>query len=277
MQIKALETFLCVAETGGFHAAARKLNVTQTAVSARIRLIEEETGRPLFTRGAGGTTLTEFGRQFKPYAEQMLSLWTFASRDLPEQTQNRPALRLGGQLSIWDPLLVDLAVRFEQRFDKLLLTLNYDHDLNMVEAVATYVLDAAITHEKPTDRRVTWCELDPEVLSLVQTPQKEITDDDLVFVNLELGEIYQDHVRSAARRASGQTLFLGNCMMALRYVLNRGGCGYFPDYVISDHLISGDLERVVDGIALPLPMFLVARSDQPEFDDLRSCLVDLRS
>lgn len=95
MQFKALETFLCVAEAGGFHAAARKLNVTQTAVSARIRLIEEETGRALFTRGAGGTVLTEFGRQFKPYAEQMLSLWGFASRDLPVQAQNRPALRLG--------------------------------------------------------------------------------------------------------------------------------------------------------------------------------------
>lgn len=277
MQTKALETFLCVAETGGFHAAARKLNVTQTAVSARIRLIEEETGRALFTRGAGGTTLTEFGRQFKPYAEQMLSLWAFASRELPEQTQSRPALRLGGQLSIWDPLLVDLAVRFEKRFDKLLLTLNYDHDLNMVEAVATHVLDAAITHERPADRRVTWCELDPEVLSLVQTPQEEITDDDLVFVNLELGEIYQDHVRSAARRASGQTLFLGNCIMALRYVLKRGGRGYFPDYVISDHLISGDLERVAKSVPLQLPVYLVTRSDQPELDELLSCLADLRA
>ncbi|NOD75849.1 MULTISPECIES: LysR family transcriptional regulator [unclassified Ruegeria] len=277
MQTKALETFLCVAETGGFHAAARKLNVTQTAVSARIRLIEEETGRPLFTRGAGGTALTEFGRQFKPYAEQMLSLWAFASHDLPMQAQSRPALRLGGQLSIWDPLLVDLAVRFEQRFDKLLLTLNYDHDLDMVEAVATHVLDATVTHEKPTDRRVTWRELEPEVLSLVQTPKKDNADDDLVFVNLELGEVYQDHVRSAARRASGQTLFLGNCMMALRYVLKRGGCGYFPDYVISDHLISGELELVKNSVALPLPMYLVTRSEQPEFDELRSCLADLRA
>ncbi|NOD48989.1 MULTISPECIES: LysR family transcriptional regulator [unclassified Ruegeria] len=277
MQTKALETFLCVAETGGFHAAARKLNVTQTAVSARIRLIEEETGRPLFTRGAGGTALTGFGQQFKPYAEQMLSLWAFASRELPDQTQSRPALRLGGQLSIWDPLLVDLAVRFEQRFDKLLLTLNYDHDLNMIEAVATHVLDAAITHEKPADRRVTWCELEPEALSLVQTPQKHTAEEDLVFVNLELGEVYQDHVRSAARQASGQTLFLGNCIMALRYVLKRGGRGYFPDYVISDHLKSGDLERVAESVPLRLPVYLVTRSDQPEFDELLSCLTDLRA
>lgn len=277
MQTKSLETFLCVAESGGFHAAARKLNVTQTAVSARIRQIEEATGKQLFTRGAGGTALTEFGREFKPYAEQMLSLWSFASNDLPAQTQNRLALRLGAQLSIWDPLLVDLAVRFEQRFGKLLLTLNYDHDLNMIEAVATHVLDAALTHEKPSDRRVIFHELAPERLPMVQTADKARTQGDPVFVNLELGEIYQDHVRSAARRATGQTIFLGNCMMALRYVLQRGGCGYFPAYVIDDHLASGDLTRVPEARDLLIPLYLVTRSDSAERDNILRCLKDLRA
>ena len=272
MQIKAIETFLCVAEAGGFHAAARKMNVTQTAVSARIRLIEEETGKPLFTRGAGGTNLTEFGQQFRPYAEQMMSLWSFASRDLPKKAQNRAALRLGAQLSIWDPLLVNLAVRFEQRFGQLLLTLNYDHDLNMVEAVATHVLDAAITHEHPHDPRVQSQELHPERLILVTTPACV----DPVFVNLELGEVYQDHVRSAARRATGQTVFLGNCMMALRYVLRRGGIGYFPEYVIRDQLMAGDLAPVAGALDLLLPLYLVTRKGSATLDDVLTCLTDLR-
>ncbi|WP_420584960.1 LysR family transcriptional regulator [Ruegeria sp.] len=273
MQLKAIETFLCVAETRGFHAAARKLNVTQTAVSARIRLIEEETGRQLFTRGAGGTNLTEFGRQFRPYAEQMLSLWSFAARDLPAQTHNRVALRLGAQLSIWDPLLVDLAVQFEQRLGQLLLTLNYDHDLNMINAVATHVLDAALTHERPSDPRVQSHELSPERLRLVETPDTQ----DPVFVNLELGEVYQDHVRSTARRASGQTVFLGNCLMALRYVLGRGGTGYFPDYVVRDHLSAGELLPVPGAIDLMLPLYLVTRQGSAIAEDILSCLTDLRA
>ncbi|WP_217359142.1 LysR family transcriptional regulator [Ruegeria arenilitoris] len=273
MQIKALETFLCVAETGGFHAAARRLNVTQTAVSARIRLIEEETGKALFTRGAGGTNLTEFGRQFRPYAEQMMSLWSFASRDLPGQTQNRVALRLGAQLSVWDPLLVDLAVRYEQRHGQLLLTLNYDHDLNMVEAVATHVLDAALTHEKPSDPRVLYQELAPEQLLLVETPE---VGNDPIFVNLELGEVYQDHVRSAAHNASAQTVFLGNCMMGLRYVLRRGGTGYFPEYVIRDHLEKGQLKPVTGALDLMLPLYLVTRRDSDAFENVVASLSDLR-
>ncbi|WP_171123705.1 MULTISPECIES: LysR family transcriptional regulator [unclassified Ruegeria] len=273
MQTKALETFLCVAESGGFHAAARKLNITQTAVSARIRLIEEETGKPLFTRGAGGTRLTEFGRQFRPYAEQMLSLWSFASRDLPAQTQNRIALRLGAQLSIWDPLLVDLAVRFEQRLGQILLTLNYDHDLNMVDAVATHVLDAALTHEKPTDARVECKELVPERLILVQATTNL---HDPVFVNLELGEVYQDHIRSIARQASTQSVFLGNCMMALRYILKRGGTGYFPEYLVAEYLHAGDLCRVIGSRDLLLPVYLIARKNSPALESVLGCVTDLR-
>ncbi len=279
MQIKAIETFLCVADTGGFHAASRKLNVTQTAVSARIRQIEEVTGKPLFTRGAGGTTLTEFGRQFRPYAEQMLSLWSFASRKLPAENQNRVALRLGAQLSIWDPLLVDLAVRFEQQYGKLLLTLNYDHDLDMIDAVATHILDAALTHEKPSDPRVAFFELLPERLSLVEATSQEIGDEDLIFVNLELGDKYQEHVQAAARQASGQTIFLGNCMMALRYVLQRGGRGYFPEYVVGDHLSSGELVAVQDARILHLPLYLIFRSGSERselFDEILNCLRALR-
>ncbi len=275
MQIKALETFLCVAETGGFHAAARKLNITQTAVSARIRLIEETTGKPLFSRGAGGTTLTDFGRQFRPYAEQMISLWSFASTDLPTQSQTRPALRLGAQLSVWDPLLVDLAVEFERRFGQLLLTLNYDHDLDMIDAVATHVLDAALTHEKPTDRRIVFESLPSERLVLVETTGQ--FPDTPVFVNLELGAAYQDHVRATAQQAAGQTVFLGNCIMALRYILKRGGRGYFPGYLIEGHLSSGALTPVAKAGDLLLPLYLVARPDNSDLGDILDCLNSLRN
>lgn len=280
MQIRELETFLCVASTGGFHAAARKLNVTQTAVSARIRQLEDATGKALFTRGAGGATLTDFGLQFRPYAEQMLSLWAFASRDLPAQSQSRIALRLGAQLSIWDPLLVDLAVLFEQRFGKLLLTLNYDHTLNMAEAVSSHVLDVALSPEKPAGPGVVFHYLPPERLILIETCDAGRPEEDLVFVNLELGQRYQHHVRSMTHQASGQTVFLGNCMMALRYIRQRGGRGYFPANVVAPHLATGELQQVRDARPLMLPVFLLSRPDndqQEMVEQLRQCLADLRA
>lgn len=80
MQINAIETFLAIQRTGSFHAAAAHLNITQTAVSARIKSLESTLGLSLFERGPGGTRLSAAGQQFKPYAEQILRTWDFALR-----------------------------------------------------------------------------------------------------------------------------------------------------------------------------------------------------
>ena len=96
-------------------------------------------------------------------------------------------------------------------------------------------------------------------------------------MNLELGEVYQDHVRSAARQAAGQTVFLGNCLMALRYVLRRGGTGYFPEYVIRDHLRDNYLIPVPGAVDLMLPLFLITRRGSAASEDILACLIDLRA
>ena len=66
-----IETFLAVAEQGSFSAAARQLSVGQPTVSRRIASFEEALGNALFTRGIGGTSLTEAGRRLLPAAKQM--------------------------------------------------------------------------------------------------------------------------------------------------------------------------------------------------------------
>lgn len=55
MDIKQLRIFLNVAETGSFSEAAKRLNVTQPALSRQIRLLEEDSGSPLFIRTGRGS------------------------------------------------------------------------------------------------------------------------------------------------------------------------------------------------------------------------------
>ena len=50
MDVDRARTFLEIVSSGSFLRAAERLNVTQTTVSARIRTLEEELGRPLFIR-----------------------------------------------------------------------------------------------------------------------------------------------------------------------------------------------------------------------------------
>jgi DNA-binding transcriptional LysR family regulator len=61
---KRLHTFLTVAESRSFTSAGRKLNLTQSAVSRQIGMLEQELQTPLFLRTPQGLVLTEAGEDF---------------------------------------------------------------------------------------------------------------------------------------------------------------------------------------------------------------------
>ena len=58
MDINLARTFLEIAKTGTFVGAAANLNLTQTAVSARIRMLEQQLDRTVFIRNKAGARLT---------------------------------------------------------------------------------------------------------------------------------------------------------------------------------------------------------------------------
>ncbi|MBN2028298.1 MAG: LysR family transcriptional regulator [Actinobacteria bacterium] len=74
MNTKSLRTFVEVANTGSFSAAARNLGLTQPAVSFQIRALEKDFGNTLIDRSTGHSTLTEAGRSFLEYAAGILEM-----------------------------------------------------------------------------------------------------------------------------------------------------------------------------------------------------------
>ncbi|WP_434627223.1 ArgP/LysG family DNA-binding transcriptional regulator [Chromobacterium sp. CV08] len=68
---RQLQTLAAVAETGGFDKAAKKLFLTQSAVSQRIRQLEEQLGQPVLTRTSPAEA-TEAGRQLLQHYQQLL-------------------------------------------------------------------------------------------------------------------------------------------------------------------------------------------------------------
>ncbi len=72
MELKWLEDFVCLADIGSFWKASEMRHVSQPALSRRIRALEDWLGVTLFDRSTYPITLTSFGRQFLPYAQDML-------------------------------------------------------------------------------------------------------------------------------------------------------------------------------------------------------------
>lgn len=71
ISLRQMRAFSAVARAGSFTAAARQVNLTQSAVSMLVQQLEEALGVVLFDRGAA-VTLTEAGHQLLPLARRIL-------------------------------------------------------------------------------------------------------------------------------------------------------------------------------------------------------------
>jgi DNA-binding transcriptional LysR family regulator len=124
MDVADLKVFEAVARLGGMNRAAANLNTVQSNVTARIRLLEEELGAPLFERHSRGVRLTAAGHRLLPYAFRMQHLLDDARRSfrddgIPQGSlvvgslETTAALRLSPYLSSYVASypMVDLVLR----------------------------------------------------------------------------------------------------------------------------------------------------------------------
>src|SRR4029450_8347557 len=107
MDIELAKTFLEIVSTGSFIRASERLNVGQTTVSARIRTLEQQLGRPLFVRNKGGASLTPAGEQFLRSPPPFVQLGQRARHQVAVPPGHRTVLTVGSEVSLWQPLLLD--------------------------------------------------------------------------------------------------------------------------------------------------------------------------
>jgi DNA-binding transcriptional LysR family regulator len=84
-----LEAFLSIAERGSFQRAAAHLNLSQTAISHRMRKLEEDLGLKLFARTTREVSLTRAGIDFLPKAQNALAELEHSFDELKQQGARR--------------------------------------------------------------------------------------------------------------------------------------------------------------------------------------------
>lgn len=142
MEIYQLRSFLTIVREGNYTKAAKKLFLTQPALSLQIKALEEALGEPLFEREGRKIYLTEAGRILMERAEQILSL--------VEQTSQEVGALHGlqaGQLAIGTNdsnclyLLPELIQLFRQQFPGVELHLTNRHSTEVASLVAEGLVD----------------------------------------------------------------------------------------------------------------------------------------
>ena len=145
MEIDQVETFLAVATYGGFHRAAEALHVSQPAISARIRTLEDSLGVTLFTRGPAHLSLSPAGKALRPHAEQLLRTVALARQAVHEiEPSAGGALRIAAALSICTYLLPDVMMEYRTANPKVMVTLRSGNSVEVLKMVVEGEVDIGI-------------------------------------------------------------------------------------------------------------------------------------
>ena len=102
MDYEILRTFIYLAELKNFTKTAEQLHIVQSTVSNRIKQLEEQTGKILFTRKSRNVELTNTGEVFLPYAKQLLAIQEAALSQLKALESYKDTLNIGAVHSIYD-------------------------------------------------------------------------------------------------------------------------------------------------------------------------------
>jgi LysR family transcriptional regulator, flagellar master operon regulator len=267
MDIVLARTFLAIVEAGTFVRAAERLNITQAAVSARIRSLEDQLRRPLFIRGKTGASLTPAGEQFLRYAPTLVQVWERARLQVAVPPGRRAVLALGGELSLWNPLLLRWMVWMRRTAPDIALRTQVGLPDALLRQVADGILDIAVVYaprhwpglkvEMIYEERLVLVTTNPDVV--------EVTDAEYVYV--DWGPEFAAHHGLSFPRFSDPGMFVGLGPLGLDYIVEIGGSGYFRQRAVQPFVASGRLHLVPGAPEFLYPVYAV-RAEQGGDADL---------
>ncbi|MBX3283196.1 MAG: LysR family transcriptional regulator [Acidobacteria bacterium] len=195
MEIRQLKAFLAIAEAKTFTAGARRVNVTQAAISMQIRQLEDEVGMPLFTRTPRRVIMTEAGEYLLDRARKILREHDSAIAEIAEVAgAEHGRLRIGSSSSNFSSSqLPKILGKLRQRFP--------NGDLHVTSGTSQFLVD-----------KIMHGEVDIAFVSLPVDNSSITTDlllsDEIVAIGHPSHPLAKDRFISAAALA-GEKLILG--------------------------------------------------------------------
>lgn len=257
MDLNLARTFLEITATGSFQSAAERLHVTQTAISARVRTLEELLGRKLFIRNRSGASLTTAGEQFLRYAQTLVQVWERARHQVAVPPGRRAVVTVGGELSLWNPLLLSWLLWMRHAAPQLALRAEVGLPESLMEQVTEGILDIAVVyapHQRPGLKIELLIE---EKLVLVTTSRRGQPERATDYVFVDWGPEFAARHNLAFPELSNAGTFVGLGPLGLQYILEAGGSGYFRLNVVRRYLKSGRLRRVPGAAEFAYPAYAV--------------------
>jgi DNA-binding transcriptional LysR family regulator len=147
--IESLRHFLLIADQGTFTAAARHAHLSQPALTASIRRLEDQLDARLFDRGRHGATLTAAGRALLPHARAtVVALQEGAAAVSRLTSLEAGEVRIGGGSTACTYLLPPVLSTFRKKHPKVAIYLRESPEEESVDAFERGDLDLVVASGK---------------------------------------------------------------------------------------------------------------------------------
>lgn len=274
MDITLAKTFLTIVEVGNFRIASEKLHVTQSTVSARIKALEDQLGKTLFVRNKSGASLTQAGIYFQEYALSLVQLWERAVKKVSSEDMYRDYISIGARPGLWEPVIMAWLPWAKAKFPDIAYRVEFGIATDLIRRLEEGIIDVAILLSAPSIPGIAVEELYLENFVLVanpRTPQKDVPLADIFnsnYVEVDWGKEFKESMRHYFPATAVPQLSVNIGLYGIKYIVEFGGCGYFPRSMVSEYLDAGTLIIVNKAPVIKQPAYLAYnREDTRKYID----------
>ncbi|EAW0646960.1 HTH-type transcriptional regulator HdfR [Salmonella enterica] len=250
-----LKTFLEVSRTRHFGQAAEALYLTQSAVSFRIRQLENQLGVNLFTRHRNNIRLTTAGEKLLPYAETLMNTWQAARKEVAH-TSRHNEFSIGASASLWECMLnawLGRLYQLQEPQSGLQFEARIAQRQSLVKQLHERQLDLLITTEAPKMDEFSSQLLGHFTLALYcSSPARKKSE--LNYLRLEWGPDFQQHETGLIAADEVPVLTTSSAELARQQLSALNGCSWLPVNWANE---KGGLHTVADSATLSRPLYAI--------------------
>uniref|UniRef100_UPI004047B55C HTH-type transcriptional regulator HdfR n=1 Tax=Rheinheimera sp. TaxID=1869214 RepID=UPI004047B55C len=279
MDTELLKTFIEVQRTRHFGKAAENLYLTQSAVSFRIRQLEQQLGVNLFSRYRNNIQLTAAGERLLPHAEAMLTALQRAKQDVAVSAEQAVQLSIAATANIWDAFLLQGFISIQH----VLPGLSWRAESLGREQIARLVLerhlDLAVLFDAPKVDEMQIDKLGDIQLLPVTTYSEHTTDSAMQqqYILVDWGTAFDiQHARHFPNLAPPQ-LRTGSARIALELMQQRGGSAYLPQTMVKPLLENGSLHLITGAPVMQRELFAVSLPKAAHRTNISDIIAQLRA
>lgn len=152
IELRHINYLLAAADKGSFRQAGKYLGVEQSAISRRIREIEQEIGGSLFRRSAKGVTLTDLGSRFVASARRSAEQLDNAFAEARSAAGSRRYLEVGVFGPLTMAFLAKLFATFHQEYPGVRVRFSEAGSPELIESVRRGLIDVGVVAQAQPGR-----------------------------------------------------------------------------------------------------------------------------